>query len=641
MRNPTGAHPLETKDVADKALEQYSMPGKRAPALQPGQVLRERYQILSILGTGGMSAVYEARDLAFPNVVRKCAIKEIQVTTTNAAVERQQRSSFEREVDILAGLSHPAIPKIYEYLNEGPYCYLVIELIRGQNLETFLRQSAEMLPERTVVRWAIEICDVLNYLHTCQPEPIVFRDMKPSNIMLNEHGHVVLIDFGIAKVFRGEQRGTMIGTEGYSPPEQYRGEATPQGDIYALGATMHHLLSGCDPTKEPPFSFHERPLQQHNATVSHDVEAVVARALSYKPEERFASIAELKAALEGCGTRTAPPAAATVQIGTRRAGPEEIEPAWVFQCEDEIRSSPRIGNGSVFIGCYDSNLYAIDVKDGHFVWKYPTEGGIASTPAVWEDLVLIGSEDFCMHAVAARSGRQSWVCPTKGRVRSSVRLAYEHAFFGSDDQNIYAVHARTGRLVWKSPAEGPVRSTPAVGGESLYVGCEDGHVYALHLQRGAMQWRYHCGGGVTSSPALWEGLVIVGSTDRNVYALDVVSGMPVWRFRTAQAIISSPAVQGEVAYIGSADGVVYALEAGTGRLRWKFETGGQVNSSPALAPGFLYVGSGDGHLYCIETRTGKPHWQFKSQGPIVSSPVVGDHAVYVGSLDGRLYALPA
>ena len=100
---------------------------------------------------------------------------------------------------------------------------------------------------------------MLTYLHGHQPQPVIFRDMKPSNVMIDQHGHIRLIDFGIARVFQPGQKGTMIGTEGYSPPEQYRGEASPAGDIYALGATLHHLLTRRDPRAEPPFSFSERP----------------------------------------------------------------------------------------------------------------------------------------------------------------------------------------------------------------------------------------------------------------------------------------------------------------------------------------------------------------------------------------------
>jgi eukaryotic-like serine/threonine-protein kinase len=605
--------------------------------LQPGQTLRERYQILRIIGTGGMGAVYEARDLNFPDVVRLCAVKEISFTSNQRVTQTQQLRTFEQEVNLLASLSHPAIPKIYDRFHGDTHSYLVLELIRGQNLETYSKQSAGPLPENTVVRWAIGICDVLHYLHSREPEPIVFRDMKPSNVMLNEHGQIVLVDFGIAKVFRGEQRGTMIGTEGYSPPEQYRGIATPRGDIYALGATMHHLLTGLDPTQEAPFSFDDRPVGRHNPTVSPEIESIVSRALAYEPEERFSSAIEMRMALESALT-----GAAVGHVGSpvRKSKEWTVEPLWSFQCEDEIRSSPMVSGGVVYTGCYDHNLYAIDMQKGEFRWKFATEGGIAATPAEWKDFILIGSEDFCMYGISY-TGRVRWKCQTKGKVRSSPRIAYEHVFFGSDDTHIYGVQASSGRVVWKSPAGGPVRSTPVVGNEMLYVGCEDGYLYALNLRQGALQWRHHCGGGVTSSPLLWKGLLLVGSTDRHLYALDVNSGWPVWRFRTEKAVISSPRVHEETVYVGSADNGLYALEATAGRLRWRFETEGQVNSSPAIGPDAVFVGSADGSVYAIDMQSGKKRWKFETEGPVVSSPILHENVVYVGSLDGRLYALPA
>ncbi len=114
-----------------------------------------------------------------------------------------------------------------------------------------------------VAHWGVELCHVIHYLHHHQP-PVIFRDIKPSNIMSDEHENIRLVDFGIAKLFEPDRKGTMIGTEGYSPPEQYRGEAGPLSDVYALGATLHHLLSRRDPRIEPPFSWHDRPLRQIN-----------------------------------------------------------------------------------------------------------------------------------------------------------------------------------------------------------------------------------------------------------------------------------------------------------------------------------------------------------------------------------------
>ena len=223
-------------------------------ALAPGRVLQDRYEVLGILGLGGMSAVYQARDRRFPNVVKLCAVKEMKSHSLDPQMRQVAVQNFEREANILATLSHPAIPKVYDYFSEEARSYLVMEFIEGRDLEAVLGEMTSFLPQEQVLEWAIQLCDVLQFLHDHTPA-IIFRDMKPSNIMLDKHGRLRLIDFGIAKNFQPGQKGTMIGTEGYSPPEQYRGIADQRTDIYALGATLHHILSRQDPRVEPPFSF--------------------------------------------------------------------------------------------------------------------------------------------------------------------------------------------------------------------------------------------------------------------------------------------------------------------------------------------------------------------------------------------------
>ena len=211
-----------------------------------------------------MGSVYRARDLHFPNVVKLVAVKEMIITTPDPLVRQTIVQNFEREANILATLNHSAIPRIYDYFSEEDRSYLVLEYIHGKDLETMISETDGFLTEEQVLTWAIELCDVLSFLHDHKPDPIIFRDMKPSNVMIDHNGDVKLVDFGIAKTFQTGQKGTMIGTEGYSPPEQYRGEATPLADLYALGATLHHALSRRDPRMEPPFSFAERPLRKIN-----------------------------------------------------------------------------------------------------------------------------------------------------------------------------------------------------------------------------------------------------------------------------------------------------------------------------------------------------------------------------------------
>ncbi len=617
-------------------------------ALQPGSVLQGRYRITGVIGVGGMGSVYQARDLRFPNVVRHVAVKEMLNLSTDQAMREMTLKTFERESDMLASLSHPAVPEIYDYFPSKTRAYLVMEYINGRDLEQILNASPEFLPVDMVLQWAIDLCDVLGYLHHQKPEPVIFRDVKPSNVMIDQHGRLRLVDFGIAKIFQEGLPGTLIGTEGYSAPEQYRGEASPSSDVYGVGATLHHILTRRDPRLEPPFTFAERPIRDVNSAVPPAFDAVIMKSLSFKPDDRYPDATGMKEALEKL-TQPKPgaPAMASIEVEADEEDASEwveegVKPLWVFSCEDEIRSSPLIYKGSLYVGARDNNLYALDISDGSFRWKYPTEHGIVSSPAVAEEenVVVFGSLDHLLYAVEMRMGQLAWTVPTKGPVQSSPVVTHGHVFFGSDDGTLYAVRAATGRTQWTWEGGDPIRTRPLVTEELIVVGQESGYVVGLDLA-GQLVWRFKAKRAVYSSPLAHEGLIMFGSMDWHVYALEVAHGWKVWAYRTNRPVISSPALGDGKIYIGSVDGNLYAIDVSSGKERWHFETEGQVTSSPAYVDGVVYFGGADGKVYSLDAKTGQLRWSYETQGAIISSPAVHDGVVYIGSKDHRIYALKA
>jgi outer membrane protein assembly factor BamB/tRNA A-37 threonylcarbamoyl transferase component Bud32 len=604
--------------------------------LQSGVTLQDRYLILGILGSGGMSSVYKGRDLHFPNVTKLVAVKEMVNMAADPTMYEMVVRNFEREADLLATLSHPAIPRIYDYFTQDDSSFLVMEFIEGKDLEAILRESESFLPEKQVIEWAIELCDVLAYLHNHQPQPVIFRDMKPSNVMVDKHGHIYLIDFGIARVFQPGQKGTMIGTEGYSPPEQYRGEASPQGDIYALGATLHHLLTKRDPRAEPPFTFTDRPIREINEVVSVETEVVINGALAYEPRDRYQTASEMKEALIAAAKKTGILGTGATVVGVKTE--PEVEELWSFECEDEIRGTPNIADGTVYIGCYDNNLYALDAKTGDFKWKYATEGGIPTRPAIMENMIFVGSEDFRLYALDADGGELLWTYYTEGPIRSSAIISEGHLFFGSDDANLHVVNILSGNRAWKADAAAAIRSSPLTADERVYFGCESGDFYSIDF-RGELKWRFKAKRAITSSPLLVEGLIYFGSLDWTLYALDAEGGWQIWRFRMGRPTISSPIYCEGNIYTGCADGHIYAIDARTSNEVWRFSTEHQVTGSPIIHEDSLYCGSVDGCMYCLDMRTGRLRWKFRTGGPITGTPAIEDNILYFGSNDHRIYAL--
>src|SRR5438045_5310926 len=225
-------------------------------------MLKQRYRILGQIGKGGFGAVYKVADTRFGN--RLLAIKEMSQSSLTSRELTEAIEAFKREAFLLAGLTHPNLPRIYEQFNDAGRWYLVMDYIEGETLEAYLAKMGSKLPVEKVLNIGIQLCSVLDYLHTRQPS-IIFRDLKPANVMLTTGDHIFLIDFGIARHFKpGQAKDTSaLGSSGYAAPEQYgKMQTTPRADIYSLGATLHQLLTGNDPA-DAPFQFASLQLSSH------------------------------------------------------------------------------------------------------------------------------------------------------------------------------------------------------------------------------------------------------------------------------------------------------------------------------------------------------------------------------------------
>jgi len=270
--------------------------------LSPGAVLRDRYEIVALIGQGGMGAVYEAHDRRLPG--RRCAVKETHLPPDlGPAVAAQAREQFQREARTLARLDHPNLPKVSDYFSAGECDYLVMDYVPGRDLHHVVQETARQgrfLKEDEVAGWARQLCDALDYLHRQDP-PVIHRDLKPANVKLTPDGQVKLVDFGLVKpVDAGDPR-TLTGVRGlgslpYLPLEQYadvEGHTDVRSDLYALGATLYHLLTG-----ESPPSAQQRFLQpeslapprQVNPAVSRTAEAAILAALAIHPRQRPPSV---------------------------------------------------------------------------------------------------------------------------------------------------------------------------------------------------------------------------------------------------------------------------------------------------------------------------------------------------------------
>ena len=259
--------------------------------LEIGSVLDGKYKILNKIGQGGMSVVYLAMN---EKANKQWAIKEVRKDgKQDIEVVKQNLIA---ETDILKKLSHPNLPSIIDVIDAEDSFLIVMDYIEGNSLSHAIKEGGAQ-PQPYVVEWAKQLCDVLGYLHSRKP-PIIYRDLKPANIMLQPNGEVCLIDFGTAKEFMNDnvEETSCLGTRGYAAPEQYggRGRTDARTDIYCLGATMYHLVTGRSPA-EPPYEM--KPIRWWDPTLSSGLEEIILKCTKTDPDERYQSCSELMFAL--------------------------------------------------------------------------------------------------------------------------------------------------------------------------------------------------------------------------------------------------------------------------------------------------------------------------------------------------------
>lgn len=271
-----------------------------------------KYEVLNSVGRGGMGVVYRARRSTDQAVL---ALKEMRPSDVSKPEELQEfRTLFTQEAEMLLRLDHPNIVDAFETFEWQGRPYFLMEFVNGVTLEKRLRDANAPAFEQDALVWTIQMARVFGYLHTRQP-PIIFRDLKPGNVILTPDGLIKFIDFGVARQFKaGKSKDTVaIGTYGYAPPEQYgKGQTDAQSDLYTLGATLYHLLTNLGPiplrTPEPG------SIMQHNPSVKPAVEQIVIKAMQQDRAFRFKNAQDMEAAMAACLTVALPPVAAPPTI---------------------------------------------------------------------------------------------------------------------------------------------------------------------------------------------------------------------------------------------------------------------------------------------------------------------------------------
>ena len=582
--------------------------------LAANHLLKQRYCILRNLGQGGFGAVYLATDTILGG--RPRAVKEMSQSGLSQAEIREAVETFKREALMLAQLQHQSLPRIYDHFEDNGRYYLVMDFIEGETLEAYLqKQPAGRLPIEKALDIGIQLCTVLNYLHTHNPI-IVFRDLKPANIMLTPGGQVYLIDFGIARHFKpGQTKDTApLGSQGYAAPEQYgREQTSASADIYSLGATLHQLLSGDDPSYSP-FKF--APLRQHVSSIPQDLEALIMQMLSVDKDLRPASASVIKQKFEEIAAQLNSQAGKAVLLpATQSANAQavtHIAPAKVAVGTVHVSYTGQSQQGVDAVSWSFDGTQIASTVNGRLVliWDAGTgkqrchyDGHVGAVKALaWSpdnQLIASGGNDKVVHIWDATTGKLAF--SYKGHRSRVLAISWSpkgrYVASGGDDNTVQVWDAMTGRLMvtFRGHSDSVYALAWSSDGKYIVSGGADNtaHVWEAPRGKAVSIYREHTKEVRAVGWLAGDKHVVTGSWDSTLQVWETFTARRVTTYqehaRMVNALVCLP---GDVVASASKDGTVQLWHALSGKGIYTFR--GHTKSVNALAcsPNGLKIASG-------------------------------------------------
>lgn len=324
--------------------------------------------------------------------------------------------------------------------------------------------------------------------------------------------------------------------------------------------------------------------------------------------------------------------------------PEKLSLLWTFATGDDIKSSPVVANGKVYVGSDDGSVYALDLTSGKKIWAYTTEHAFEASPLVLNQTVYIGALNGELFALEAEKGTLKWSYKTESKIIGSanwIKLKDKTALIvGSYDFKIHCVDVETGKLIWSYQTDNFINGCPATDGQRIIFGGCDANMHVVAAQTGKLITQIDIGSYIAGSGAIRDDHAFIGHYGNQFVSVDLNLQKIRWEFGDAEngaPFFSSPAVTENRVVVGSRDEFVYCIDKATGKEIWKFQTLDEVDSSPVICDNKVVVGSADGRVYMLNLENGEQIWSYEIGAPISTSPAVVDGKVIVGAEDGRIY----
>ena len=606
----------------------------------------DKYKIETELGRGGYGTVYKA---LHPDLMVYRAIKLL-----HSAVDPQQV----KEAVLQARLEHERIVHVLDVgiYKERPFW--VMEYMEGGSLDKLIAQGP--LPKERVLSLGRDIALALAAAHE---KGIVHRDLKPANVLLTAQGRAKMTDFGLARLSDdGHSLHTRVaGTVSYLAPEQLKGNALPQSDLWSLGCVLFEMASGRLPYNAPSDyemmrAIAEEPIPDLSILGHVQLADLVESLLAKDPRQRPGRAQDVADALNGMES-VAPSAAQAASPPTMeeledwpmlQAGPGRtgailpslripLREVWRFQADGPISASPAICRGRLFCAAGDGAMLALDLLTGQPLWRYQAAGAMHPSPVALGTAVLFCSSLGEVYALDAGSGALIWQSSLGQAVSATPLLNPAGVFVADMGGNLNRLDPVDGHVQASWPAPHPIEASLLEANGRVYWASSGGLLQAMECGRDQTAWSRELGCPVEAPPAHMQGRLYVLGSNGLLTCLDAVSGAVLYRVELNGMAVAAPIIDQNRLWCVLLSGKVICLDSGTGREMWRHSLGSAVSATPALGWQHLAVTSRSGTL-SICGPEGKPLAHLKMQAPMAASPVIWRDLLVACDLSGLVKA---